>query len=60
MASVDFKTFLLTAPHILNARYPIILRGRHGIGKSEIVYQIEEELDYTDCLLYTSPSPRDS
>jgi hypothetical protein len=47
MASVDFKTFLLAAPHILNARYPIILRGRHGIGKSEIVYQIEKELAYT-------------
>ncbi len=48
MASVDFKTFLTAAPHILDARYPIILRGRHGIGKSEIVYQIEKDLSYTD------------
>ena len=48
MASVDFKTFLTAAPHILEARYPIILRGRHGIGKSEIVYQIEKDLPYTD------------
>jgi hypothetical protein len=48
MASVDFKTFLTAAPYILEARYPIILRGRHGIGKSEIVYQIERELSYTN------------
>ena len=48
MASVDFKTFLTAVPHILEARYPIILRGRHGIGKSEVVYQIEKGLPYTD------------
>ena len=48
MASVDFKTFLSAAPVVLGARYPVILRGRHGIGKSEIVYQIEEMLGYTD------------
>ena len=48
MVSVDFKTFLAAAPYILDARYPIILRGRHGIGKSEIVYQIEKGLSYTD------------
>jgi hypothetical protein len=47
MASVDFKTFLSAAPIVLGARYPVILRGRHGIGKSEIVYQIEKSLDYT-------------
>ena len=47
MAAVDFKTFLSVAPHVLSARFPIILRGRHGIGKSEIVYQIEQELSFT-------------
>ena len=48
MSSVDFKTFLETAPIVLESRYPVILRGRHGIGKSEIVYQIENSLNYTD------------
>ena len=48
MAAIDFKTFLSVAPHVLDARFPIILRGRHGIGKSEIVYQIEEELSFTE------------
>ena len=48
MSSVDFKTFLEAAPIVLESRYPIILRGRHGIGKSEIVYQIESSLNYTD------------
>lgn len=47
MAAIDFKTFLSIAPHVLGARFPIILRGRHGIGKSEIVYQIEESLPFT-------------
>jgi hypothetical protein len=47
MAAIDFKTFLSVAPHVLDARFPIILRGRHGIGKSEIVYQIEKELSFT-------------
>lgn len=48
MAAIDFKTFLSVAPHVLGAKFPIILRGRHGIGKSEIVYQIEKELSFTD------------
>jgi len=47
MSAIDFKTFLFAAPHVLAARYPIILRGRHGIGKSEVVYQIEGDLPYT-------------
>ena len=48
MASIDFKTFLSVAEHVLNAKLPIIIRGKHGIGKSEIVYQIEEKLPYTN------------
>jgi len=38
--SVDFATFLSVAPHILDARLPVLLRGRHGVGKSEVVYLI--------------------
>ena len=37
--SVDFKTFCKIAPLVANVHKPILLRGRHGIGKSEVVYQ---------------------
>jgi hypothetical protein len=37
--AVDFATFLSVVPHILNAKLPVLLRGRHGVGKSEVVYQ---------------------
>jgi len=38
--AVDFATFLATAPFILDAKLPVLIRGRHGIGKSQVVYQI--------------------
>ncbi len=41
--SVDFKTFLSVVPHIINARFPVLVRGRHGIGKSTVVYQLAKE-----------------
>ena len=37
--AVDFKTFVAVAPHVARVRKPILLRGRHGIGKSCVVYQ---------------------
>jgi len=37
--AVDFKTFVSIAPHVVDVRKPILLRGRHGIGKSCVVYQ---------------------
>lgn len=40
--TVDFATFSRVAPHILNAKLPILLRGRHGVGKSQVVYQIAD------------------
>mgnify|MGYP004453307093 CR=1 FL=1 len=43
--AVDFATFLSTAPFILDARLPILIRGRHGVGKSQVVYMIA---DFTD------------
>ena len=43
--AIDFKSFLQCAPHVLNVHKPILIRGRHGIGKSEVVYQIAEDLD---------------
>jgi MoxR-like ATPase len=37
--AVDFKTFCAVAPLVANVRKPILLRGRHGVGKSCVVYQ---------------------
>ena len=42
--AVDFKTFIQIAPHVCDVRKPVLLRGRHGIGKSEVVYQIASNL----------------
>ena len=36
----DFATFLSTVPPVLDAKLPVLVRGRHGVGKSEVVYQI--------------------
>ena len=41
--SIDFKTFLSVVTHITDARYPVLIRGRHGIGKSTVVYQYAKE-----------------
>ena len=38
--SIDFSSFVSIAPHVVNARLPILLRGRHGVGKSQVVYQL--------------------
>jgi len=42
--SVDFATFLSVAPHIISAKLPVLIRGRHGVGKSEVVYMIAGEM----------------
>lgn len=42
---MDFKSFLQAAPHVIKAKLPIMLRGMHGIGKSEVVYQIAKDLE---------------
>ena len=43
--AVDFKTFRACAPHVLNIYKPILIRGRHGIGKSEVVYQLAADMN---------------
>ena len=40
--AVDFNTFLSTVPFILDTKLPVLVRGRHGVGKSQVVYQIAE------------------
>jgi len=42
--AIDFKTAINIVPHVINVRKPVLFRGRHGIGKSEVVYQIAENL----------------
>ena len=41
--AIDFKTFSSIVPHLIASRFPILLRGRHGIGKSTLVYQLAKE-----------------
>ena len=43
--AIDFATFTTVAPHILDNKLPVLLRGRHGVGKSEVVYQIAAARD---------------
>jgi hypothetical protein len=40
-----FDQFLTTVPSILDATLPVLIRGRHGVGKSEVVYMIAEARD---------------
>ena len=42
--AIDFKNLLTVLPHVTSANHPVLLRGRHGIGKSSVVYQYAESL----------------
>lgn len=42
--AIDFKNFVNVVQHVVNARYPVLMRGRHGIGKSQVVYQLGKVL----------------
>lgn len=37
--ATDFQTFLKVVPHVTKVKKPVLIRGRHGVGKSETVYQ---------------------
>ena len=43
--AIDFKTFNTIINHVLLAKYPVLLRGRHGIGKSTLVYQLADTMN---------------
>jgi len=45
LITFDFKQAIPLIKHILRAQDPVMMRGRHGIGKSEVVYQVAGELD---------------
>lgn len=40
MQGCSYSVLMSALPNIIKQRIPILLRGRHGIGKSEIVYQL--------------------
>ena len=41
--AVDFATFTNVVDHVTAVRKPVLLRGRHGIGKSTVVYQYADK-----------------
>ena len=41
--AIDFKTFSQVVGYITDIKKPVLLRGRHGIGKSELVYQFANQ-----------------
>ena len=43
--AVDFKTFLQVVPHVTDVKKPVLIRGRHGVGKSEVVYQFAKNVN---------------
>lgn len=40
--AVDFKTFSKIVAYVTDVRKPVLLRGRHGVGKSTVVYQFAQ------------------
>ena len=42
--AVDFATFSNIVHHVTDVRKPVLLRGRHGIGKSTVVYQFADKM----------------
>jgi hypothetical protein len=42
--AIPFSSFVKAAPYVLNIKKPVLIRGRHGIGKSETVYQVAESM----------------
>ena len=41
--AIDFATFNAVVSHVIDAGFPVLIRGRHGIGKSEVVYQFAKD-----------------
>ena len=42
--AVDFATFVEIVGFVTDVKKPVLLRGRHGIGKSTVVYQYAEKV----------------
>jgi len=44
--AIDFKRFNQISPYVVAIRKPVMIRGRHGIGKSEVVYQLARTIEW--------------
>lgn len=42
---ISFKTFNELVPFVTDARKPVLLRSRHGVGKSMVVYQYAKSIN---------------
>ena len=42
--AIDFKTFNSVVDYVLQDKKPVLIRGRHGIGKSQVVYQTAKRM----------------
>jgi len=42
--AIPFSSFAKVAPYVLAIKKPVLIRGRHGIGKSETVYQVAKRM----------------
>jgi len=42
--AIKFSAFTKAVPFVLSVKKPVLIRGRHGVGKSELVYQISKTL----------------
>ena len=43
--SISFSSLNKCLPLVTGARFPVLLRGRHGIGKSQVIYQFAESVE---------------
>ncbi len=43
--SVDFRVFNNIVGYVTDSKKPVLLRGRHGIGKSTVVYRYAEKVN---------------
>ena len=41
---ISFKQFKKCVSYVVAIKKPVLLRAKHGVGKSEVVYQFAEEL----------------
>ncbi len=42
--NIDFATLKKVVPHVIRARLPIMIRAKHGVGKSELVKSFNKDI----------------
>lgn len=43
--AIDFRTFVDIVGFVTDVKKPVLLRGRHGVGKSTVVYQFADKVN---------------